>query len=196
MGDALTRLVKRVGRVSRATAHLLDAITDMEEELREVARAVAADSTGRLDAAVECGLLRVAKKHRQAVLRAAMAGAQTLEMREAAKGGAVVRIDEGRAFRLSCADARLLRALTNGGPPDKDGFPAWRTYDQLAGELRRPNGQLPTRRAVVESVYRVRRALEASDLNPYLLKVDRKTGRLRFLLRPAAQRAALAYAHR
>ncbi len=195
MGDALNRLVKRVRRVSRMTADLLDAITDMEEELREVCRVASEDASGRLDAAVECGLLRVARNKRQAALRTAMVGASTLEMRAAAKGGAMVRIDEGRAFRLSRADARLLRALTNGGPPEKDGFPAWRTYDQLSEELKRTSGARPTRRAVVESVYRVRRALEASDFNPYLLKVDRKTGRLRFLLRPA-QRAALVYAQR
>jgi hypothetical protein len=189
MSDALNLLIKRVRRVSRTTTALLNAITDMEEELREVCRAVADESTGRLDAAIQCGVLRIARNRREAALRAATTGARTLEMRPAPRDGAFVRIDEGRPFRLSRGDARLLRVLTHGAAPTYDGLPPWRTYDQLGDALKRPTGERPTQRALVESVYRVRRALVAADLNPYLLKVDRRAGRLRFLLR-SARRAA------
>jgi hypothetical protein len=181
MSDALTDLIKRVRRVSRTTAALLNSITDMEEELREVCRAVAEESTGRLAAGIECGLLRVARHRREATLRAAATGARTLDMRPAPRGGAFVRIDAGQPFRLSRGDTELLRVLSHSGA-DADGFPGWRTYEQLGEALRRTTGARPTQRALVESVYRVRRALAAADLNPHLLSVDRKSGRLRFLL--------------
>lgn len=183
MAAAVDRLTRRVRRLERLAVELQELATDVADELAIVRRTLRADASGRLEAAVECGLLRAKDARQRETLRAAAAGARTLETRPLRNGASMVRIDEGKWFRLSRGDARLLRVLTHGSPVDPDGFPSWQTYEQLADELGRKAGVRPTRRALVESVYRIRRELKAVDLNQYLLKVDRKAGRLRFLLR-------------
>ena len=192
MGLAVDRLARRVKRLARLAAELQEVAVDVATELAIVRRAIADDAKGRLEAAVEVALLRAAQARHKANLQAASVGASKMEMRLNRNGAAMVRVDEGEWFRLSRGDARLLRVLSNGSSTDPDGFPSWQTYEQLAEELGRKAGVRPTRRALVESVYRVRRALKAADLNPYLLKVDHQAGRLRFLLR-SGLRGALAY---
>jgi hypothetical protein len=179
---AVDRLARRIRRLERLAVELQELATDLTEELAIVLRTLRADASGRLDAAIEVGILRKAQARRRAELRSADAGAAKMEMRLNRAGAALVRIDEGQWFRLSRADARLLHVLARAAAAE-DAFPAWLTYDELAEKLGRKTGVAPTRRAVVESVYRLRRALESADLNPYLLKVDRKAGRLRFLLK-------------
>lgn len=191
MATAVDRLAQRVKRLTRLAVELQELAVDVATDLAILRRTIADDASGRLDAAVEVALLRAARVQHQAALRAASVGASTMEMRLHRNGAAMVRIDEGKWFRLSKGDARLLRVLTHGSALAPDGFPNWQTYGQLADELARKAGVRPTHRALVESVYRVRRALKAADLNPYLLAVDRKAGRLRFLLR-SGQHGAVA----
>lgn len=191
MGPAIDRLARRVRRLGRLAGELQELATDLATELAIVRRTLAADASGRLSAAVECGLLRAAHARQQDTLRAAAAGAKTLETRPLRNGAAMVRIDEGAWFKLSRRDAGLLHVLAHAGTPDADGFPAWQTYDQVGEELGRKAGVRLTHRALVESVYRVRRALKSADLNPYLLQVDRTLGRLRFLLRSHPRGPAL-----
>jgi hypothetical protein len=183
MRRAVDRLVGRVKRLGRLAGELQELAVDLETELAIVRRTLAADGSGRFSAAVECGLLRAAQLRQQDALRAAATGARTIETRPLSNGAALVRIDESEWFKLSRADARLLHVLTHVGGWEADGFPSWLTYEQVGEELGRKAGVRPTHRALVESVYRVRRALKAVDLNPYLLSVDRGAGRLRFLLR-------------
>jgi hypothetical protein len=183
MATAIDRLTVRVRRLARLGAEVQDLAVDLATELTIVRKSIADDSTGRLDATIELALLRAADARRKATLRAASTGAWKMEMRFNGSGAALVRVDEGKWFRLARGDARLLSVLTRSNPVDADGFPSWQTYAQLAEELGRKAGVLPTRRALVESVFRIRRALKGVDLNPYLLRVDRKLGRLKFLLR-------------
>ena len=172
-------------RLARMAAELQALAVDLATELAIVRRVLAADASGRLNAAVECALLRAAEARRRAARRAAAAGASKIEMRAARGGAALVRIDEGEWFRLARGDARLLRLLARTSEKDADGFPAWLTYDQVKDAIAEKTGARPTRRAIVESVYRIRKALKSVDLNEHLLQVDRDRGRLRFLLRPA-----------
>ena len=93
-----------------------------------------------------------------------------------------MRIDGGKWFRLARGDARLLRVLCLAGH-GSDGFLEWQTYQQAPEQIERKTGVRPTRRALVESVYRIRRALRLAELNEFLLNGDWRGGRLRFLLR-------------
>jgi hypothetical protein len=191
MAAAVDRLSHRVRRLERLAVELQGLATDLAEDLAIIRRVLRADASGRLEAAVEVGILRAREVRRRAALRAAATGARTLETRPLGNGSSMVRIDGGEWFRLSKGDARLLHLLAHS-PLDEDGFPAWQTYEQLAEELGRKAGTRPTHRALVESVYRIRRALKSVDLNEYLLMVDRRAGRLRFLLCPGS-RVASAY---
>jgi hypothetical protein len=160
---------------------LQDLAVDVAMELTIVQRVLSADASGRFEASVECAVLRAAEARRREALRSAAVGARKLEMRAGRNGASLVRIDEGAWFRLSRADARLLALLTDGGQAD-DGWPAWQTYDQLGERIALKTGTSPSRRAVIESVYRIRKALKSADLNQYLLQVDPRMGRLRFRL--------------
>lgn len=187
MGTALKQLTLRVRRLTERAAALLNDLTDVNEELREVCRAIEQDVTGKFDALVELALARAANAKRRSTLRAATTGAQTLEMRPAPKGAAVVRIDGGESFRLSRGDARLLKMLAQA-PVERDGFPGWLSYEDIMDRVLQKTGTSPTRRAIVEAVYRVRKALKAADTNEFLVQVDRRRGRLRFLLRVPGSR--------
>jgi hypothetical protein len=105
---------------------------DLEADLVLVRRALAADIDGRLSAAVECRLLKAAHARQQGQLRAATAGARTVEMRPLPNGAAMVRVDEGTWFKLSRGDARLVYVLARSGTWETDQFPAWRVHPSAA----------------------------------------------------------------
>lgn len=187
MGTAVKRLILRVRRLTQRAAALLNDLTDVNEELGDVCRAIEQDASGRIDTAVELALARAAEAKRREALRAATTGARTLEMRPAPKGAAVVRIDGGEPFHLSRGDARLLKLLAQA-PVERDGFPGWLSYEDIMDRVQQKTGTSPTRHAIVEAVHRVRKALKAADNNEFLVQVDRRRGRMRFLLRvPGAQ---------
>jgi hypothetical protein len=188
MGPAVDRLSRRVRRLTRLALALQELAVDVSTELSVIRRTLDADASGRLQKVVECALLQAANARRLEVLRAAAAGARSLEFRPERNGGAMVRIDEGKWFHLSRADARLLRVVAAASADERDGFPAWQTYEQVVRQVERKGAAQPTRRSITESVYRIRQALRAADLNPYLVQVDGRSGRLRFLLRRAAIR--------
>jgi hypothetical protein len=186
MGPAVARLAHKVRRLTRLALALQELAVDVSEELTVIRRTLNADASGRLQSVVECALLQAANTRRLEVLRAAAAGARTMELRALGNGSAMVRIDEGRWFHLSRADSRLLRVVATAMPDTVDGFPAWQTYEQVTIQVARMGAAPPTRRAITESVYRIRQALKAADLNPHLLKVEGRSGRMRFLLRGVA----------
>jgi hypothetical protein len=160
---------------------LQELAVDLATELATVRRTLAGNAGGRLEAAVERALLLAARARRREELRAAAVGARRIEWRALRTGSAHVRIDEGAWFTLCRVDARLLRVLATT-PPDGDGFPKWQTYETVAQQAAGKAGPPPTRRAIIESVYRIRQAFRAADLNPFLIEVDRRAGRLRLRL--------------
>lgn len=179
-GAAIDRLTTRVRRLGRLAGALQDLAVDLSDELSIVRRTLAADASGRLDAAVACAILRSAHARHQASLRAAVAGAWKMETRRHGRAAVMIRIDEGEWFRVGESDAQIVRMLVDV-PPERDGFPTWQTYGRLVARIRRETGRRRTHRAIVESVYRLRRAFRRADLNPFLLQVDRRKG-LRLLL--------------
>jgi hypothetical protein len=178
----IARLTRRIRRLARLAEDVQNLAVDLESELAVLQRVLRADATGRLDAAIEYAAARGREAQLREQLRTSAVGASKLETRAGTNGAVMVRIDDGQWFRLSRADARIL-ALLIRQPLAADGFPGWMSYDELGEQIAQKTGSLPTRRAVIESVYRVRKALKEVDLNQYLLRVDPKPGRLRFLLR-------------
>ena len=185
MGTAVDRLTRRVRRLERLASELQDLAVDLVAELTVIRRALAADASGRLNAAVEYAALRAADERRREERQAADVGAWKLETRAGRAGAMFVRIDEGKWFRLARGDARLLGILANA-PQAGDGFPDWVTYDDIGSAIADKTGTRPTRRALVESVYRIRKGLKSADLNEYLVRVDPLGRRVRLLLRSHA----------
>jgi hypothetical protein len=182
MGTAVERLTRRVRRLERLASELQDLAVDLVAELTVIRRALAADASGRLNAAVEYAALRTADERRREALRAGDVGAWKLETRAGRAGAMFVRIDEGKWFRLARGDARLLGILASA-PQNDDGFPGWMTFDEIGSAIADKTGARPTRRALVQSVHRIRKALKGADLNEYLVRVEPQRGHLRLLLR-------------
>jgi hypothetical protein len=178
----IDRLYRRIRRLRRLAAELQTLAVDVTHELSVFRRVLADDASGRLNVALEYALLRAAEADRREARRMAASGAWKIETKTQRNGAVLVRIDEGEWFRLSRGDARLLGILRNALAAE-DGFPGWLTYDEVGEKIFQKVGTRPTRRALIESVYRIRKALKGADLNEYLLQVDRKGGRVRFLFR-------------
>ena len=182
MGTPVDALARRVQQLSRAASNLRDLAVDLSTEIAIIRRVLADDRSGRLDVAVDLALHKAADARRREQKRAAATGASTLDMRPARGGAALVRVDGREWFRLTRSDARLLRLLVHAAQ-QKDGSGGWRSYDQVMDAIEEKAGARPTRRAVTESVHRIRRALKSVDVNEFVLQTD--DGRLRLLLRPA-----------
>jgi hypothetical protein len=192
MATAIDRLGRRVGRLARMAVDLQSLAVDLSTELAVMRRVLEDHASGRVDVVAELALRRAADARRRADKRAAATGASKLEMRLSRAGRAMVRIDGSEWIRLTRGDGRLLHILAET-PAGADGFPHWRTYDEIQSTIARKTGSRPTRRAVIESVYRVRRAMKGSDVNEYLLQVDRGSGRLRVLVRAVRQDRAFSW---
>ncbi len=182
MAPAVDRLVRRVRRLERLAVELQELAVDLVSELTVIRRVLAEDASGRLNTAVECAALKASEERRRAALKAASVGAWKLETRPGRSGAMIVRFDEGKWFRLTRVDARLLMLLAKS-PAASDGFPSGLTYDEIGAAIAVKAGKSPTRRALIESVFRIRKALKSADLNPYLVHVDAKSARARLLLR-------------
>lgn len=185
MAMAIDRLGRRVGRLARMAGELQSLAAEITTELGLLRRVLADHANGRLDVAAELALRRAADARRRAERRAAATGASRLEIRASRSGRAVVRIDGSDWIRVTRGDARLLHVLAKA-PADADGFPRWQTYDDVRDAVAEKTGSRPTRHALTESVYRIRRALRAADVNEFLLRVDRRSG-LRVLVRLSGQ---------
>ena len=185
MAMAIDRLGRRVARLARMAAELQSLAAEITTELGLLRRVLADHANGRLDVAAELALRRAADARRRAERRAAATGASRLEIRASRSGRAAVRIDGSDWIRVTRGDARLLHVLAKA-PADPDGFPRGQTYDEVRDAIAEKTGARPTRHALTESVYRIRRALRAADVNEFLLQVDRRSGRMRFLRRSRA----------
>lgn len=181
MPSVVDRLTAEIARLKRQALSLAETATDLDAELRELRRLLRDDTTGRLAAAINAAMLKAASERRRATRRAASRGARTIEWHPARGGAQMARVDGSAWFRLTRKDAALLRLLTEGRPLAADGFPEWLTYEELSTALGQKTGTAPTRRAIVESVYRIRKELRSVDVNEYLVEVDRVKGRVRFL---------------
>jgi hypothetical protein len=189
VSPVIARLLRRINRLGQLGEDVQNLTVDLKSELAVVQRVLRADATGSLAAAIEIAAAHARETQLKEQLRTSVVGASSLDSRPSSKGAVMVRIDEGQWFRLARGDARILALLVRQ-PVAEDGFPGWMSYDELRDQIAQIKGSRPTKRAVIESVFRIRRALKDADLNQYILRVDAKGGRLRFLLRASSRDGA------
>lgn len=113
----------------------------------------------------------------------AEAGASSLEIRTRPDGMATVRIDGGKQFTLPPALADLITALSIDNGKADDAFVGWKSIKEVAEYLTKQTGRPVGKRAITQSLYRLRKELfDRGGVNPYLVQTNRRRG-MRFALR-------------
>jgi DNA-binding winged helix-turn-helix (wHTH) protein len=166
-----------LGRISRAE-ELAGAIElDIEQLLGQV-------EAGTLAPADVNGAVNGTRKSQEVkhALRQTAPGAFSVELHSRADGSVVVCIDDGKEFTLPATLADLLAILCEDSARSPDEFIGWKSIDDVVNLLKEKTGRRPTKRAVTQSVYRLRQELLKVGVNPYLVQTNRRSG-LRFALR-------------
>lgn len=184
---AVDRLLRMSRRLHRDIARAEERADAIAFEIVALKRALRADASGRLTtiAGEALGWARDARRlsvREEALRSAAAEGARKVDIRMLARGGAAVRFDDGKLIELPRTVASLLRVLAYGAARGADGFPEWQTLEAVIGQLSRKTGRKPSHHAVTQVVYRLRRLMADSWVNPYLVQVSRRRG-LRLLIR-------------
>jgi len=164
LARAASKLEERLDGVVFDAVEILQAIetTGLNPEVIPVPRST--DSDGDL-------LLR----------RLAESGVSRLEVVRRSTGDADVRIDGGQQFVLPRALTALLTALardTGGGK----GLVGWKGKGEIADLLAKELGERPSRGALDQLIWRLRKALRSAGVNPFLIQTCRHQG-ARFALR-------------
>jgi hypothetical protein len=113
----------------------------------------------------------------------AESGTSSLEIKPRPDGMADIRIDGGKRFTLPPALADLMTALSIDNGLSEDSLVGWKSVKEIAEYLSKQSGKPVTRRAITQSVYRLRKELfDRGGVNPYLVQTNRRRG-IRFALR-------------
>jgi len=113
----------------------------------------------------------------------AESGSASLEIKVRPDGMADIRIDGGKRFVLPPTLADLMTALSIDNGLSDDAFIGWKSLSEIAEYLASQSGKPVTKRAITQSVYRLRKELfDRGGVNPYLVQTNRRRG-LRFALR-------------
>lgn len=164
MRSAARRLSKLQRRLS-AAEELADRIS---RDLLAVAEAAEETIAGGSDAAPRRGWKELA---------AGQPVALNLEIKRQHSGCAVVRVDYGRAFRLSPMLGYLLGILAGEGGRVVDELAGWKSLDEVAILLGKQAERRLTRHAVTQQLYRLRRELfDRGGVSPALVQTHRTRG--------------------
>lgn len=179
---SLIRTVQRrhkllLGRISKAE-ELADTIElDIEQLLGHVEAGTLAP------AGVDCVVSGPRKSPQvKRALRQTAPGAFSVEFNPRTDGSAVVRIDDGKEFTLPPTLADLLAILCEDTGRSTDDLIGWKSIHEVVNWLQKKTGRRFTKRAVIQSVYRLRKELFKASVNPYMVQTNRRYG-LRFALR-------------
>jgi len=113
--------------------------------------------------------------------RLAESGVSRLEVVRRSTGDADVRIDGGQQFVLPRALTALLTALARD-TGDGKGLVGWKEKGEIADLLAKELGERPSRGALDQLIWRLRKALRSAGVNPFLIQTCRHQG-ARFALR-------------
>jgi hypothetical protein len=166
LARAASRIEERLDEVVFDAAEILQAFqrAGLDPEVAPASRSPNANSDGDL-------ILR----------RLAESGATRLEVVRRSTGDADVRIDEGQWFVLPRALTALLTALARE-TGDGEGLVGWKEKGELADLLAKELGERPSRGALDQLIWRLRKALRTAGVNPFLVQTCRHQG-ARFALR-------------
>jgi hypothetical protein len=113
----------------------------------------------------------------------AESGTSSIEIKSRPDGMADIRIDGGKWFTLPPMLADLLAALSMDNGFSEDAFVAWKPVWEIAEYLNKQSGKRVSKRAITQSIYRLRKELfDRGGVNPYLVQTNRRRG-VRFALR-------------
>jgi len=113
----------------------------------------------------------------------AKTGIDRLEIEWLATGAALVRVNDGKPFKLAPALAHLLEILAQDSPVGNGAIVEWKSYPAVAGMLEKKLGRQYTKHAINQLVFRLRRVLVGTgEHNPFLIQTHRQFG-LRFALK-------------
>lgn len=115
---------------------------------------------------------------------AAKSGVEKLEIERLSDGAAWVRIDGGKALRLPPTLVGLLETLAFDPVHDVEQLVGWKSREEVRAGLQKRIGRKFSRHAIDELLRRLRAALAAGGVNPFLVQTHRQFG-LRFALRRA-----------
>jgi hypothetical protein len=166
LARSASRIEERLDEVVFDAAEILQAFqrAGLDPEVAPASRSPNANSDGDL-------ILR----------RLAESGANRLEVVRRSTGDADVRIDEGEWFVLPRALTALLTALARD-TGDGEGLVGWKEKGELADLLAKELGERPSRGALDQLIWRLRKALRTAGVNPFLVQTCRHQGG-RFALR-------------
>lgn len=113
----------------------------------------------------------------------AESGVSSLEIKPRPDGMADIRIDGGKRFTLSPTLADLMTALSIDNGLSDDSLVGWKPVKEIAEYLSTQSGRPVSKRAITQSVYRLRKELfDRGGVNPYLVQTNRRRG-IRLALR-------------
>lgn len=166
LARAASRLEERLDGAVFDAVEMLQAIerTGLNPEVEPASRSTNSNSDGDL-------ILR----------RLAESGSTRLEVVRRSTGDADVRIDGGEWFVLPRALTALLNALARD-TGDGGGLVGWKEKGEIADLLAKELGERPSRGALDQLIWRLRKALRTAGVNPFLVQTCRHQG-ARFALR-------------
>ena len=166
LARAASRLEERLDGVVFDAVEMLQAIEriGLNPEVEPASRPTNSNSDGDL-------ILR----------RLAESGSTRLEVVRRSAGDADVRIDGGEWFVLPRALTALLTALARD-TGDGGGLVGWKEKGEIADLLAKELGERPSRGALDQLIWRLRKALRTAGVNPFLVQTCRHQG-ARFALR-------------
>jgi len=179
----MRRSCARLGKVQRLYTALVsemhsfyDRAEQLEEELARIINEIN-EPAARLDPAL-CGF-------RDPELgRATVKACVSIQFDRHARRRVAVRLDHGESLVLPPVLGELLKILAKDlGGHAEDDLVGWKSLDQLRDLLAVETGRLHSRRALVENVYRLRKAFAAADLDAALLQTNPRMRAYRLAVR-------------
>jgi hypothetical protein len=172
-----------VNKISRAEMNAGFIEYELFQLLKLMEESVGLADDDRDPGASQSGGLESQAKATKPLRYLAESGASALEIKMRPDGMADVRIDGGKRFTLPPVLADLMTALAIDNGQCDDAFVGWKTTKEIADYLTKQAGKPVTKRAITQSVYRLRKELfDRGGVNPYLVQTNRRRG-MRFALR-------------
>jgi hypothetical protein len=124
-------------------------------------------------------------REKNLLIRMAVQGASSLEIRRQPDESADVRIDGRKGFRVTPAVADLLEILsaTCATQEAGDALVGWKSYDTVLQLLAKKSGKRKSTHAIAQLVFRLKQHLRRADENPFLVQVNRRRKAMRFAVR-------------
>lgn len=153
--EGAVKLAKTVVRLQRSAGHTEELADLVWEILGELGVTPESPPTKPPARSPSVSAPRKAKWADPIFTERAVRGAETIRFTPRDARTTLVAINGAAPVKLSPGLAVLLRILASG-PRDADGFPAFRSFDDIAAEMSSITGRHATRRAVVQGISRLR----------------------------------------